>query len=178
MQLSPVTEVKIDSANFRRVLGNYPTGVCVVTARGEKGAPCGLVIGSFTSVSLEPPLVGFFPDKKSSSWPIIERAGRFCINVMGSDQLALCTQLAKPGESKFAGVDYDLSTSGAPLLNGVIAWIDCTVHDVVDAGDHWCVMGMVEQLDVVREGDPMLFFRGRYGGFREMAMEAEVRGAG
>ncbi len=163
----------IDAPIFRRVLGNYPTGVCAVTAQGADGTPCGLIIGSFTSVSLDPPLIGFFPDKKSSSWPLIEATGRFCVNVMGSDQRLLCSQLAKPGPGKFDGVDYALSASGAPLIEGVIAWIDCAVHDVVDAGDHWFVMGLVKQLDVARDGDPMLFFQGKYGGFREMALEAE-----
>jgi flavin reductase (DIM6/NTAB) family NADH-FMN oxidoreductase RutF len=105
---------------------------------------------------------------ESSTWPLLERAGRFCINVLASDQTDLCRQLATPGPDKFAGVGYTLSTHGAPLLDGALAWIDCTLHDVLEAGDHYVVLGKVEHLDVSREGDPMLFFRGRYGGFREL----------
>ncbi|MFM6931786.1 MAG: flavin reductase family protein, partial [Novosphingobium sp.] len=80
-------ETAIDPAVFRRVLGNYPTGVTVVTAMGEDGQPIGMVVGTFTSVSLDPPLVGFLPDKRSSSWPQIEKAGHFCVNVLARDQL-------------------------------------------------------------------------------------------
>jgi 3-hydroxy-9,10-secoandrosta-1,3,5(10)-triene-9,17-dione monooxygenase reductase component len=158
----------IDAAIYRKVLGNYPTGVCAVTALDDDDKPIALIVGSFSSVSLDPPLVGFFPGKESSTWPMLERAGRFCINVLASDQTDLCRQLATPGPDKFAGVGYALSTHGAPLLDGALAWIDCTLHDVLDAGDHYVVLGKVEHLDVSREGDPMLFFRGRYGGFREL----------
>jgi 3-hydroxy-9,10-secoandrosta-1,3,5(10)-triene-9,17-dione monooxygenase reductase component len=158
----------IDSATFRKVLGNYPTGVCVVTALGEDGQPIALVVGSFTSVSLDPPLVGFLPDRKSSSWPLIRAAGHFCINVFASDQTELCRQLAAPGPDKFAGVSFSLSERNTPQLENVIAWIDCSLHDVLEAGDHYVVLGAVQNLEVTREDDPMLFFRGRYGGFREL----------
>jgi 3-hydroxy-9,10-secoandrosta-1,3,5(10)-triene-9,17-dione monooxygenase reductase component len=163
----------IDSETFRNVMANYPTGVCVVSAIDEAGLPCGLVIGSFTSVSLNPPLVGFFPGKNSGSWPLVQAAGKFCINILGSDQLAMCQQLATSGPDKFAGISHAPSGNGSPLLDNVIAWIDCDVFDVVEAGDHWFVMGRVQRMDVLREGDPLLFYRGQYGGFRDIAMEAD-----
>ena len=84
----------IDATQFRQVLGNYPTGVAAITAVAEDGVHAAMVVGTFTSVSLDPPLVGFFPDKRSSSWPVIERAGGFCVNILGADQQALCRQLA------------------------------------------------------------------------------------
>ncbi len=158
----------IDSQKFRQVLGNYPTGVCAVTALDGSGNPLVLVIGSFTSVSLEPPLVGFLPDRRSTSWPLIRDAGNFCINVFASEQTELCRQMATPGPDKFAGIAYVPSAMGAPKLENVIAWIDCSLHDVLEAGDHYVVLGKVEHLEVDREGDPMLFFRGRYGGFRDI----------
>jgi flavin reductase (DIM6/NTAB) family NADH-FMN oxidoreductase RutF len=157
----------IDSAAFRKVLGNYPTGVCAVTATGADGTPLVLIVGSFSSVSLDPPLVGFFPDKKSSSWPLIQATGHFCVNILGSDQLALCKQLATPSANKFADVSHSKSPNGAPLIDGVIAWIDCDLHDVVEAGDHYLVLGHVVGLEACRDADPMLFFKGRYGGFAE-----------
>jgi flavin reductase (DIM6/NTAB) family NADH-FMN oxidoreductase RutF len=158
----------IDGATFRRVLGNYPTGVCAITAIADDGARLALVVGSFTSVSLDPPLVGFFPDKKSSSWPQIEKVGRFCVNVLGADQLSLCRQLSMSGADKYADVGFALSPGQSPILDSAIAWIDCTLDQVVEAGDHYLVLGRVEAMDVVREEDPMLFFRGRYGGFAEL----------
>jgi 3-hydroxy-9,10-secoandrosta-1,3,5(10)-triene-9,17-dione monooxygenase reductase component len=155
----------IDPAIFRQVLGSYPTGVCAITATDSHGAPIGMVIGSFTSVSLDPPLVGFLPGKTSSTWPLVEATGHFCVNVLASDQQDTCRLLSAKGADKFAGVDFTPSTQGDPVIAGSIARIDCTLHSVVDAGDHWFVLGRVEGLEVTRDGDPMLFYRGRYGGF-------------
>lgn len=164
-----MTEVAIDSARFRQVLGAYPTGVCAITALDDGEQPIGMVVGTFTSVSLDPPLVGFLPDKNSGTWPLIERAGRFCVNVLGSDQQALCRKLAARGPEKFSDVGYEVSPHGLPALAGTIARIECLLHSVTEAGDHWFVLGRVLTMDVQRDEDPMLFHRGRYGGFAEIA---------
>lgn len=155
----------IDSATFRRVLGHYPTGVCVVTALDEGAGPVAMVVGSFTSVSLDPPLVAFFPARTSTSWPQIERAGKFCVNVLGSDQQPLCKQLSAKGGDKFAGVVHRASANGSPILDGVVAWIDCSLEAVHEAGDHYIVVGRVMALEVDRPGKPLLFFQGGYGEF-------------
>lgn len=164
-----MTETVFDSATFRRVLGHYPTGVCVVTAVDQGGGPTGMVVGSFTSVSLDPPLVAFFPAKSSSSWPLIERAGKFCVNVLASDQQALCGQFSAKGGDKFSGVSHRVSTNGSPILDGVVAWIDCTLDAVHEAGDHYIVLGRVIALEVDRPGKPLLFFQGAYGEFSHLA---------
>jgi len=164
-----VEQVQIDPVQFRRVMGSYPTGVCAITALDSDQVPHALVVGTFTSVSLDPPLVGFLPDKSSSTWPKIEKTGHFCINVLGSDQQAVCRQLATSGPDKFAGVDHSLSFHGLPVIANCIARIDCKLHAVVEAGDHWFVMGQVLDMEVIREDDPMLFHRGRYGGFADLA---------
>lgn len=159
----------IDAQTYRRILGHYPTGVCVITAVESNGAPVGMVVGSFTSVSLDPPLVGFFPDKGSSSWPRIANAGRFCVNILGDDQQDLCRRFAARGEDKFAGVDYRLSEGGSPVLGGVVAWIDCKLHAVHEAGDHYIALGEVTGLDSDRSGGPLLFFKGGYGAYAPFA---------
>jgi 3-hydroxy-9,10-secoandrosta-1,3,5(10)-triene-9,17-dione monooxygenase reductase component len=159
----------IETATFRRVLGNYPTGVCAVTATSGSGLPLGMIVGSFSSVSLEPALIGFFPGKQSRTWPAIAETGRFCISVLGSDQLAVCTKLAASGDNKFDGLTHRTSDNGLPIIDGSLAWIDCELHDVVDAGDHYFVMGRVIALEAGHDGDPMLFFKGRYGGFKDLA---------
>jgi 3-hydroxy-9,10-secoandrosta-1,3,5(10)-triene-9,17-dione monooxygenase reductase component len=164
-----VTEVSIDPAIFRQVLGTYPTGVCVISAMEVEGKPVGMVVGSFTSVSLDPPLVGFLPDKSSSSWPKIEAAGHFCVNVLASDQQEVCRQVAAKGPEKFVGVEFNLSDHGLPVIADAIANIECSIHSITDAGDHFFVLGNVLGLEHTREGDPMLFYRGRYGGFMELA---------
>jgi 3-hydroxy-9,10-secoandrosta-1,3,5(10)-triene-9,17-dione monooxygenase reductase component len=155
-----------DSTRFRQVLGHFPTGVTVVTA-DPGGKPVGLTIGSFTSVSLAPPLVGFLPGKSSTSWPEIERAGHFCVNVLAEDQAEACWAFAKDGDDKFASFSWSAASSGAPVLDGVLAWIDCDLEAVYDAGDHWFVMGRVRDLDASGgDAGPLLFFRGKLGGFR------------
>lgn len=155
----------IEAAEFRQVLGYYPTGVSAITAMGADGQPIGLIVGTFSSVSLDPPLVGFLPDKNSSTWPRLEAAGRFCVNVLASDQLDVCRQLAGRGPDKFAEVEYTVSDHHLPVIAGALATIECSLHSVTDAGDHFFVLGRVLRLEAVRDADPMLFFRGRYGGF-------------
>lgn len=154
----------VDGARFRQVLGHFASGVTVITARPDDG-PVGLAVGSFTSVSLDPPLVGFLPDKGSSSWPKIEAAGSFCVNILSDHQEDVCRRFAMKGEDKFAGLGWRDSGVGAPLIDGVLAWIDCDIHSVTEAGDHYFVLGAVRDLGVADEGLPLLFFRGGFGRF-------------
>lgn len=160
-----MSEMVIEAAEFRQVLGYYPTGVSAITAMGADGVPIGMVVGTFSSVSLDPPLVGFLPDKNSSTWPRLEAAGRFCVNVLASDQQGVCRQLASKGPDKFAEVEYTVSDHNLPVIAGALATIECALHSVTDAGDHFFVLGRVLRLEAARDADPMLFFRGRYGGF-------------
>ena len=153
-----------DSATYRQVLGHFPTGVTVVTAAPE-GEPVGLAVGSFSSVSLDPPLVAFFPDRSSSSWPRIEAAGVFCVNILGEDQEEICRRFAMKGDDKFKGLGWKPAGSGSPLIDDVIAWIDCDIDSVTEAGDHFCVTGRVRELGVGHDRGPLLFFRGGYGRF-------------
>jgi flavin reductase (DIM6/NTAB) family NADH-FMN oxidoreductase RutF len=151
-----------DSAKYRQVLGHFPTGVTVITAATEAG-PVGMAVGSFASVSLDPPLVGFFAARSSSSWPKIEAAGAFCVNILAEDQEGVCRRFASKEEDKFAGLGWKPASSGAPLLEGVLAWIDCELESVLDAGDHVCALGHVRELEVAHDGAPLVFFRGGYG---------------
>ena len=157
--------VMITAEHFRTVLGHYPTGVCAITAISETGEPFGLIVGSFSSVSLTPPLIGFYPDKASTSWRQIAKVGRFCVNILARDQRELCRQLARPSSTKFDNVSHAHSPNGSPILDGIVAWIDCDVHQVVEAGDHYLVLGAVTAMKPTGIADPMIFFQGRYGGF-------------
>jgi flavin reductase (DIM6/NTAB) family NADH-FMN oxidoreductase RutF len=153
----------VDTGEFRRVLGHFATGVTVVTALDEDG-PAGFACQSFTSLSLDPPLVAFMVARTSATWPRIARAGTFCVNVLGEDQGELCRGFAVSGADKFTGVDWTRSpATGSPLLAGVPAWIDCTVQTVHTGGDHLIVVGRVENLDAAQDGAPLLFHRGRFG---------------
>ncbi|MFF5448094.1 flavin reductase family protein [Streptomyces sp. NPDC012888] len=155
----------VGPAEFRAVLGNFASGVTVITAPGGDGdaGPAGFACQSFASLSLEPPLVTFMVARTSTTWPRIARAGVFCVNVLGADQGELCRAFAVSGADKFAGVDHaPAPVTGSPRLAGVPAWIDCRVHAVHTGGDHLIVVGRVEALGAEGEGDPLLFHRGRF----------------
>jgi len=148
-------------ATFRHVLGHFPSGIAVVTGL-DAGEPVGLAVSSFTSVSLDPALVGFFPARSSSSWPRIERAGAFAVNVLGEHQEDLCRAFATSGSDKFDGVGWRPGDTGAPVLDGAIASIECELAEVTDAGDHLFVLGRVRTLSSTPGRGPLVFFRGGY----------------
>lgn len=151
-----------DSAYFRSVLGHVPTSVVVVTGVDKAGTPFGITIGSFASVSLDPPLVGFFPGASSRSWASIRESGRFAVNVLAGSQEELCWRFAKEGDDKFAGVEFTSTAGGSPVLPGVIAVIDCSIDSETQAGDHSFVVGRVEALEHAEDAtDAMIFFRGK-----------------
>lgn len=144
------------------MLGYVPTSVVVVTGLDDKSEPHGITIGSFTSVSLDPPLVGFLPAINSQSWPLIAAGGSFCVNVLSSTQTELCWIFAKEADNRFAGIDWSAAPSGSPIIDGSLAWIDCTIHSVTEVGDHYFVVGRVEHLassDLA--ADAMVFFAGK-----------------
>ena len=151
----------IDSGVFRNVLGHFPTGVTAV----NNGKPIGRAIGSFTSVSREPPLVAFLPGKESGSWKEIREAGSFCVNVMGQDQMEVCGVMASRAEDKFADVEWSPAGSGSPIISGSIAYIDCDIEMIHDGGDHDIVIGRVLKLEVMDSKSPLVFFQGNYGTF-------------
>jgi len=152
----------MDEATFRQVLGHFPTGVTVVAGMdGEE--PVGLAVGSFFSLSLDPMLVGFCPDRSSTSWARMADSGRFCVNVLGAHQEDVCRAFASSGDDKFVGIGWRPAESGSPLIDGVLAWIDCEVDEVHVGGDHHIVVGRVLGMGVGDERDgPLVFYRGGY----------------
>jgi flavin reductase (DIM6/NTAB) family NADH-FMN oxidoreductase RutF len=135
--------------------------VTIVTSF-EGGEPVGFTCQSFTSLSLEPPLVALAPGKSSTSWPRIAAAGFFCVNVLGDHQREVCDRFAVSGGNKFTDISWHRATSGAPIIEGVLAWIECELLLVHDAGDHELVLGKVLDLGT-NPGGPLLFYLGGYG---------------
>jgi flavin reductase (DIM6/NTAB) family NADH-FMN oxidoreductase RutF len=155
----------IDPALFRETLGHHPTGVAVVTAVAEDSKPVGMVVGTFSSVSLDPPLIAFFPASSSSSFKQLRTARAFAVNVLAADQEPLCRQFATSGADKFDGVGWRPGPLGSPVLEGAVSWIECTFEQIREAGDHYIVLGLVHDLAVERSTLPLLFFQGGYGQF-------------
>jgi 3-hydroxy-9,10-secoandrosta-1,3,5(10)-triene-9,17-dione monooxygenase reductase component len=156
-----VTATTIDTARFRTVLGHFCTGVAVVTAH-DGTAPVGFACQSFAALSLEPPLVLFCPAKSSRTWPVIERAERFAVNVLAEGQHEVSATFGARGVDKFADIEWTCAPSGAPVLTGALTWIDCELEDVHEAGDHYVVVGRVTTLGEPSDGRPLLFYQGRY----------------
>ncbi|MBA2934795.1 flavin reductase family protein [Sphingomonas sp. CGMCC 1.13654] len=150
--------------DFRRTLGHFASGVTIVTA--ASGAErFGMTCQSFFSLSLDPPLVAFSPAKSSRSYPAIREAGSFCINVLSAAQQDLSLGFARSGADKWADVAWRPGVTGSPILEGVLAWIDCTLEAEHDTGDHWLVIGRVRALEG-SDHKPLLFFK---GGFQQLA---------
>ena len=163
----PITAV--DSARFRRVLGHFCTGVTVVTSLDAGGGPVGFACQAFAALSLDPPLVLFCPSRTSSTWDSIARSGAFCVNVLAEDQTTLSARFARSSADKFAGVSWRPSPQGQPVLDDVVAWIDCELWAEYDGGDHTLVAARVLDLGADPGRRPLLFHRGAYGLLRTEA---------
>lgn len=155
-------EAQAQARLFRDVLGRYASGITVVTTMAD-GLPVGMTCQSFTSVSLDPPLVAFLPTRQSRAFAAIQRAGTFCVNFLSGDQSEVSNQFASRGDDKFVGVSWaPTSGTGSPRLGGVVGHVDCTVHAVHEAGDHFLVIGKVVDLAVGDAEEPLIYYRGGY----------------
>jgi 3-hydroxy-9,10-secoandrosta-1,3,5(10)-triene-9,17-dione monooxygenase reductase component len=160
---------EFDDRAFRAALGQFCTGVVIATGCLD-GEPAGFAAQSFSSLSLDPPLIMLCPAKSSTSWPKLRDSGAFCINIIGEDQKAVCDLFAQTGVDKFGDLEWTPGVTGSPVLRDVIAYIDCDLEIEHDAGDHTIAVGRVQDLRVVQPDKmPLLFFRGGYGRFETYA---------
>lgn len=151
----------IDKNELRRVMGHFATGVTVITTVNKEGQLQGLTANAFTSVSLDPPLLLISVDKKAESWPAFEESKVFTVNILADDQEALSRKFAVSGGNKFEGVAYRVGANGAAILEGALATIECKLYAAYDGGDHSIYLGEIQEA-AIREGKPLLFFRGGY----------------
>ncbi len=155
------TAPAFDTSRFKDAMGMFATGVTIVSGM-EDGDPVGFTCQSFVSLSIEPPYVAVAPARSSTSWPRIARSGSFCVNVLAEGQEDLCRGFAQSGGPKFEGVDWHPAPgTGSPVIAGSLAWVDCRVELVHDAGDHELILGRVVDLGV-GEGSPLLFFHSHF----------------
>ena len=166
-----------DADLLRHVLGHYPTGVAVITAHTEHG-PVGMAMNSFTSLSLQPPLVLFCPAASSTTWPALREVGKIAINVLSAGQEALSRKFATKAVDRFSDASWSIGHNGAPLLHDALGWLECTVQSESAAGDHTVVIAEIERMNVHWEiTEPLVFFRGRYyRGMTEAVESAEPVG--
>lgn len=157
-----MSKTAIDTREFRNALGNFATGVTIVTACGEDGVLAGVTANSFNSVSLDPPMVLWSLDRNSPSLRIMEDCSHFCVHILSEAQHDLCMKFARSGNDKFDGVAFTRGLGGAPLFDGCLARFECrnVIHH--EGGDHVIIVGEVEKF-VVNDGAPLIFFRGKLG---------------
>jgi flavin reductase (DIM6/NTAB) family NADH-FMN oxidoreductase RutF len=151
----------LEPLRLRRVFGSFPTGVTVIAGIVD-GGPAGLVANSFVSVSLDPPMVSICVAHTSGTWPILRRAGRIGVSVLGAHQEQVGRQLSARGVDRFAALRWRTSPDGAVLLHGASAWLDCAVEREIPAGDHDIVLLRVHDLDADPEVAPLVFHGSRY----------------
>jgi flavin reductase (DIM6/NTAB) family NADH-FMN oxidoreductase RutF len=166
----------IDPADLRRALGTFATGVTVVTTTDADGRPRGFTANSFTSVSLDPPLILVCLAKMAASCPVFRAAQSFAVNILSEDQKAISAAFSSPAAERFAGVDWSGRATGCPVFSGVAAWLDCRMHEVVDAGDHCILIGRIIAYDYAASS-PLGYCRGAYVSFglaRDAVRAAEV----
>ncbi len=162
----------MDPQSYRQFFGQLPTGVTAIVGKSATG-PVGLVVGTFSSVSLDPPLVSFMVTKSSRSWAAIQALGRFTANILASDQRRLSQTLSGWSPDKFRNVLFD--EGEAHILQGCLAWADCVLERQVEAGDHTIVLARPCELNVVRTAKPLIFFQRAY--HRTLPVE-DARGPG
>jgi flavin reductase (DIM6/NTAB) family NADH-FMN oxidoreductase RutF len=152
---------KFDSRELRNVLGSFGTGVTVVTTLSNSGERIGLTANSFSSVSLDPPIVLWSLGKQSRNLPVFQESGRFVINVLGADQLHLSNQFAKPADDRFAGVEHSVGVGGLPVIHGCAANIECETLSAQEVGDHILFLGKIVRYSHMKK-DTLLFCNGAY----------------
>jgi len=151
----------VDASLFRQLLGRFATGVTVITTRDREGRPVGMTASSVAAVSLDPPLLLVSVDRKNVMHDALARAGHFVVNVLAADQEALSRRFASLEENRFEGVGFHPSRLGIPILEGVLAHIECTRDTAVPAGDHTVYFGLVTG-GAVTDRHPLLYYRGGY----------------
>ncbi|MCF8588487.1 3-hydroxy-9,10-secoandrosta-1,3,5(10)-triene-9,17-dione monooxygenase reductase subunit [Gordonia liuliyuniae] len=159
---SPFGTDEFDSRQFRTAMGQFCTGITVITSKNSDDEPVGFACQSFAALSLAPPLVIFCPMKTSRTWPAIAERGTFVVNILSNRQQAVSAVFGAPGQDKFSSVSWDSSPAGMPVIRDSLTWVECTVETVTDGGDHYVVVGRANILGDVLQDKPLLFYRGGY----------------
>jgi len=153
----------VDEKTFRAAMGCFASGVTVVTACTAEGEPVGLTVSAFSSVSLRPPLVLICLGERTSNLESFRR-GPFTVNILADSQRDVSTRFADKRDDRFDGVSHAPGENGAPVLDGCLAAVECDVHDILTAGDHDIIVGLVTRVSGAEEGAPLLHCRGQYAG--------------
>ncbi|MBB43735.1 MAG: flavin reductase [Rhodospirillaceae bacterium] len=153
--------MSINPKDFRNTVGLFATGITVITTVDENGKAIGLTANSFTSVSLNPPIILVCIDRAVTSFSAFQTAGEFAVNILGSEQTELSNKFATSGDEKWLGVEFETWTGRAPILLNCLANIECQTREIHESGDHIIITGEVKSL-ASKDGNPLLYWRGQY----------------
>ncbi|MFZ5676911.1 MAG: flavin reductase family protein [Pseudomonadota bacterium] len=171
--MTAAVETAFDTRAFRHALGQFPTGVCIVTTKVD-GRPLGMTISSFNSLSLAPPLILFSIDRKAASLPLWERAEACDVNVLAENQKELSNRFAHSLANKWEATGYSDGYMGVPLLPGVIAAFECAAHARHDGGDHMLFIAEVKRFRAHGDRQPLVFGKGRYAALQPTELAAPL----
>ncbi len=161
--LKIMDNVQIDPMKFRRALGNFATGVTIMTAQNAEGEKVGVTANSFNSVSLDPALILWSIDKNSSSFHVFEQATHFAVNILSGSQIELSNKFSRRNIDKYEGTSYREGAGTAPILDNCSAVFECERHQILEGGDHWIIVGKV--VNFHDEGrSPLVYHQGAYSG--------------
>lgn len=147
---------------FKDVMGNYPTGVTVVTTTNEEGVPLGLTVNSFASVSIDPLLILWSINKRVSSYEEFRTTEKFAVHVLASNQGDICSLFATKGTDRFANCEWELSDTGLPIIEGAAGVLQCKTYNTIDAGDHTILIGEVIEIQNHNK-EPLLYHKRKFG---------------
>jgi 3-hydroxy-9,10-secoandrosta-1,3,5(10)-triene-9,17-dione monooxygenase reductase component len=158
-----IDEAPVDTLRFRQTLGQYASGITVI-AGFHDDAPVGFTCQAFSSLSASPPLISFNVMNSSTSYPKLRESGRFSVNVLAHNQHTVSNQFASKGVDKWAGIGWDLTRHGNPVIDETLMWLDCELFAEYEGGDHTIVVGKVLEMSPAdwHQGEPLLYFRGKY----------------
>jgi len=171
--MTAVVETAFDTRAFRQALGQFPTGVCIVTAKVE-GEPLGMTVSSFNSLSLAPPLILFSIDRKAASLPLWMKAEAYAVNVLAENQKDLSNRFARSLANKWEATSYSDGFMGVPLLPGVIAVFECAAYARHDGGDHMLFIAEVKRFRDHGDRQPLVFGKGRYAALQPTEFAAPL----
>lgn len=163
---------QLNARSFRNALGSFATGVTLVTTFDREGHPIAVTVNSFNSVSLEPPLVLFSLARTAHSFEDYLAAGRFAVNVLAAEQHHLSARYARAGMARMKTTAHAIGPFGCPLIEGALASFECRTLSTHEGGDHLIFIGEVQTMVSRENGEPLLFYRGKYGQVREHPIDA------
>ena len=155
--------MSIDQRELRNAFGCFATGITVVTTKDRSGTPVGITANSFSSLSLDPPLVLFCVDSSINSFEAFESCRNFCVNILRDSQQDLSDNFARSSPDKWDGVEYHQGENGCPILGDPLALLECTKHGMYEGGDHLIVVGRVTRI-TYDDGLPLVYYKGAYAG--------------